>query len=319
MIEQEINSSGKINLDFIHIGLHRTASTFMQTQIFSNLKNANILEFNNSHSVLRGLFDDLILCPPPFLDEEKVFREIASEFKSNNYSGISSEGLSGMNSSFFGGSQINYTAQRLGRIFNPKKILIVIRSHFSYVYSNYVADVRFGATTKFQEWIDRSSNNRELHFAQFSNIIKLYMDIFGRDKVLVLPYEELFKNGLLIDFVNEFNYEIDEKHLLSNKGKNQSYYSTINLNLITNRLLKTKINSGATVGVYDDIRLYNFLRQKFYPKLERMNTLFSNSDSRRDREARYFKEHYSDQFVGDVKRTSELIGYDLYNLGYPYL
>ena len=56
----------KIPLDFIHIGLHRTGSTFLQKKIFSDVGDVKILQFNDQKT-LRNEFDDLILIPHHFL------------------------------------------------------------------------------------------------------------------------------------------------------------------------------------------------------------------------------------------------------------
>ena len=73
----------KIPLDFIHIGLHRTGSTFLQKKIFSDVGDVKVLQFNDQ-TALRNEFDDLILIPPPFFDEGSVFQRIRSGFIDTN-------------------------------------------------------------------------------------------------------------------------------------------------------------------------------------------------------------------------------------------
>ena len=303
----------KIPLDFIHIGLHRTGSTFLQKKIFSAVGDAKILQFNDQKT-LRNEFDDLILIPPPFFDEGPVFQRIHAGFVENEYRGLSAEGLSGMNQGYFSGSQVAFICQRLRALFEPKKILIVVRSHRSYLISNYLADIRHGSTLDFPAWIARREENRELGFCKFTPLVKLYMDAFGSSRVKVIPFESMVTEDAIEQFLKDLGYSLKASERLWTTPENRSHSNVVGLNILLNKFMKTKLNSGSTVGLYDDLSVYNFSRNHLIPFFSRL----LNSIGSKSNEQINYDSALLDMFVNDTQELSGITQIDFSKLGYPF-
>ena len=303
----------RIPIDFIHIGLHRTGSTFLQKKIFSEVGDVKILQFNNQ-KVLRNEFDDLILIPPPFFDDGPVFQRIRSGFLENEFRGLSAEGLSGMNQGYFSGSQLAFICERLHKLFEPRKILIIVRSHRSYLISNYIADIRHGSTLEFPSWIARRAENRELGFCKFAPLVKLYMDAFGVSKVKVIPFETMITEDAIQQFLKEFDYSLKGSERLWSTPENRSHANVVGLNILLNKFMKTKLNSGSTVGLYSDLSVYNFSRNHVIPFVSRLvKSISSKATEQFDCDSALL-----DMFVKDTQELSDITRIDFSELGYPF-
>ena len=303
----------RIPLDFIHIGLHRTGSTFLQKKIFSDVGDVKILQFNDQKT-LRNEFDDLILIPPPFFDEGPIFQRIHTGFIENEYRGLSAEGLSGMNQGYFSGSQLAFICERLRTLFEPKKILIVVRSHWSYLISNYIADIRHGSTLEFPSWITRREENRELGFCKFAPLVKLYMDAFGSSRVKVIPFESMVTEDAIELFLQDFDYSLKKSERLWSTPENRSHSNVVGLNILLNKFMKTKLNSGSTVGLYDDLSVYNFSRNHLIPFVSRL----LKSTSSKANEKFNCDSVVLDMFVKDTQELSDITQINFTELGYPF-
>ena len=143
-------------------------------------------------------------------------------------------------------------------LFEPKKILIVVRSHQSYLVSNYLADVRHGCTLDFRSWISRRVENRELGFCKFAPLVKLYVEAFGSSRVEVIPFESMVSGDCIQNFLKGFGYSDSWSELSWTTPENGSHANVVGLNIFLNKFMKTKLNSGSTVGLYDDLSVYNF-------------------------------------------------------------
>jgi len=303
----------RIPIDFIHIGLHRTGSTFLQKKIFSEVGDVKILQFNDQ-KVLRNEFDDLILTPPPFFDDGPIFQRIRSGFLENEFRGLSAEGLSGMNHGYFSGSQLAFICERLYKLFEPKKILIIVRSHRSYLISNYIADIRHGSTLKFSSWVSRRVENRELGFCKFAPLVKLYMDAFGSSRVKVIPFESMVTEDAIEQFLKDLGYSLKASGRLWSIPENRSHSNVVGLNILLNKFMKTKLNSGSTVGLYDDLSVYNFSRNHLIPFFSRLlDSIGSKSNEQINCDSALL-----DMFSKDTQELSDITQIDFSRLGYPF-
>jgi len=82
---------------------------------------------------------------------------------------------------------------RLSQVFDSPKIFMVIREQKSLIASCYMAFLTRGGTLALKDYINQPDDwvfpKFSKRFFEFHNLIAMYQKIFGRDSVLVLPYE----------------------------------------------------------------------------------------------------------------------------------
>jgi hypothetical protein len=104
---------------------------------------------------------------------------------------ISHEHLSGYPQS--GGYYNSIIARRLKNIFEDAKVIIIIRNQLDMIYSSYVHYIRTGGSCKINNFLNPPQDGAiprfKYEYLEYHKVIELYFDLFGRENVLVLPYE----------------------------------------------------------------------------------------------------------------------------------
>lgn len=144
---------------FIHVGLHKTGTTFLQQQVFPLVENVNFITS----------FNDILLKK---IDNDKI-------------NIISNETLSGTYD-----YDRYYIADRLKLLFPDAKIILGIRDKDSWVCSCYSEFVKHGGTLTYEEYIDK---RERLELRDFEGYIKYLKDLFV--DVYVYDFED-FKNDI---------------------------------------------------------------------------------------------------------------------------
>ena len=181
-------------MSLIHIGYHKTASTWLQEHLFDN-EASGFKRFISQ----REIRDKLILVNGlDFNAEEfKNYYKKLTDDKSDLCSVISNERLSGNPHS--GGYDSKEIADRLKSCFPDGKVLIVIREQKDMILSTYIQYVRAGGACALHDYLEPSKRNQAIiplfnyEYFNYSRLVSYYQKLFGKEKVLVLPFE-LFKN-----------------------------------------------------------------------------------------------------------------------------
>lgn len=103
-------------------------------------------------------------------------------------------------------------ANTLVSLFPNAKVLIVTRGFEAAIKANYSQNIKEGGILSFNKFIDIHKNSKWLPF-NYSYVIDLYIKLFGKENILILPYERLNKEPDLFikkieSFltINHFNY-----------------------------------------------------------------------------------------------------------------
>lgn len=204
----------------VHIGYHKTATTWLQRQLFTAENDIfePVSTSSRGPSTLAAnfIFDDEAYLLSPFdFNENKIRQEIENikciRNKTNKFSlkipVLSHERLSGNpHSSGFDAKKI---CVMLKNIFPNAKILIVIREQKSFILSNYFQYLSIGGTCNLKRYLSTKYDGKRPFFSPahiiYVPLIKEYCSLFGKNNVLVLPYE-IFKMEpiLFIDEINKF-------------------------------------------------------------------------------------------------------------------
>lgn len=173
----------------IHIGYHKTGTTFLQESIFDKAEDVN--------SIARPLIYKLLVYPSDLtFDAEDVRQQFRRLFRRDKINVISHERLSGMPHL---GSRDSYSImQRLKECFPEAKILVAIREQESMIislYNQFVID--FGSLSidqYLQPKFIRKDASFNLNILKYNKLISAYQESFGVKNVLVLPIEALRKD-----------------------------------------------------------------------------------------------------------------------------
>jgi hypothetical protein len=181
----------------IHIGYHKTGSSWLQKYLFSRKAAAGFTTFSKGRD---GPINKLIVSPNGLDFDPEPARTTFSEL----IRGATEEGLTPIVSSerlsghpMTGGYDSKDLAERLATVFPDGRVLIVIREQREMVISTYRQYVKAGGPWSLRKFLDPPVDTRTrtplfdpVHFA-YHRLIRTYQQLFGYDRVLVLPYELL--------------------------------------------------------------------------------------------------------------------------------
>jgi sulfotransferase family protein len=190
----------------IHIGYTKTATTWLQRHLFRDPATGfGWLETNGDRpgrpdrdSPVRQLVSSSALDVDTAALREDFARLIGSVEAKDLVPLISLERLSG--SPFSGGHDSAEIAERLAHLFPQAKVLVVIREQASMIVSTYKQYVKVGGPVSLERFIalPRSHNLHvpwfRLGFFEYDRLLRHYSDLFGPERLLVLPYEEFVED-----------------------------------------------------------------------------------------------------------------------------
>ena len=177
----------------IHPGFHKTGTTWLQQQLFSDSRYF-LMMFD--HEEIDGLF----IRPH---DLEFSVADVASEVARRRAAAgspvievISSENLSGQP---FAGSLLSRTvAQRLADTCGPAKILLTVRAQLPITRSLYMQYLKRGGRLTIDKFLSYQPEPNYAWFNEsvlkFGNLARCYGQLFGDENVLALPQELLARD-----------------------------------------------------------------------------------------------------------------------------
>jgi hypothetical protein len=175
-------------MKFVHIGFPKTGTTFLQTQVFSRLKNFCFFDRSMAAPFLTPLkdYDDTVF------DATMFERLLASVEQPGQDLLVSDESLTGLHHevAFVNRSMI---ARRL-RDAGFKRVIISIRNQFDVLESAYKQHVRSGGVLKFDDYVTFEPGRKQYiypEYFEYESVYRLYSSLFGKDNLLVLQSERL--------------------------------------------------------------------------------------------------------------------------------
>lgn len=175
----------------LHIGMHKTASTFLQHWYFPQLEVNSCM-----HPKVTGEY----IGRSPDFDPEQFYTMIESEtvpYPGSNILLISHEAFSGSVSGTK--TQKKYLiSERLVTAFPNAKIIVVVRRQRDWLKSLYAFRVSLSKKHEVRSFEDFLINRKFIENAfdklQYDKLVALYVKHFGRSNLLVIPYESIRKD-----------------------------------------------------------------------------------------------------------------------------
>lgn len=177
----------------IHIGYHKTATTWMQRQLFT--PEHGYVQIAGHEEVSTHVVGPhgLSFSPKPM---KMLISEKSKMALNGQVAVISSEILSG--NLFYGGRESDIFAQRLKAIAPEARILISIRSQKHILTSVYMQYLIRGGTLPPKKFFCETTEFGYFGFAsahfEFDRLISHYQLLFGRENVYILTQESLKKD-----------------------------------------------------------------------------------------------------------------------------
>lgn len=305
----------------IHIGLHKTGTTWLQAGFFRREK-AGYHDLARTLGVPTAL-DLLVRTPDLEFDAHRVRAEFAADLayaeRNRLVPVLSHERLSG----YPPGGSFDRTliARRLAETFETPRVLLVIReqtSHINSMYGQYIADGGHLSLARFLHGHTPFLGRKpEFHLGifRFDALIAFYREIFGEENLLVVPFEQMKTDPLgFTQRVASFAAAAEIRELPdASKKQNRRRPMTMQAaRRIANSLLtRTELNEHGLLG-------FHSLHKAFWragPAFRKVTP--AALDSRlAARQSRIIREHVGDFYADSNRRASELLGIDLGALGY---
>lgn len=184
---------------FIHVGFHKTATTWFQNNVFSEHPQIQYLgkAYPDHPSYRMSELKEQIISEPDTTFSVKRTQErlgtILQDHPLNGYRtrGMSYEGLSA-GDNWFGGRTF-YVADRLRKVFNDfnVKIILGIREQRSMIESMYSEYVKLGGSESLDRLLFSPFNDADdiLDKLKYGPVIKYYQETFGSNNVKVYLFE----------------------------------------------------------------------------------------------------------------------------------
>ena len=296
----------------IHIGYHKTGTTWLQRQVF----NDNNLGFSEvwPPDVLERTFIGV----NPFTFDANAARATVAPFASAGTKlVVSHERLSG--APLGGGSDSRAIADRLHETFPNGSVLIVVRDQRDMLISVYKQITTKGLNRdSFDRFLEHrveiGRSSPVLEFLEYDHLIAYYQSTFGADRVLVLAYEQLSDSiefvGRIAKFVG-LPQPSDVTRTRENVGLPTASIAVLRYLNIAARIVGV---DRMLVGPSARPRMVN-ARLKFVQRVGRLapKSTSKNIETKwHDKAAALL----GDRLAASNARTAELTGLDLGALGY---
>jgi hypothetical protein len=180
----------------LHVGYHKTGTTWLQEAVFARPETG----FHPAWPDRRVLVDEIVLPNELHWDAAAAAAGVEASRVPPAAGGtlvpvLSHERLGGNPHS--GGHDSLTIARRLQRLFPDAKVLLVAREQRSMIASWYIQHVREGGVASLREFLRpiEPGTGRiprfDPRYFEFDHLARAYRELFGADRVLVLPYEWL--------------------------------------------------------------------------------------------------------------------------------
>lgn len=219
----------------IHVGYPKTGTTFLQELYFPNHLGFNFLGYSSCYL---GQEFVLSLANDYSFDVSQVLPYAVDNANQNV---LSFEGFTSPYSwTKRNNVPIDRTPRRLKEIFGYARILIVIREQRSMIASLYFQYVKEGGSFSFPKFIEKCLNDDnffKLEQLQYDRLIDCYQSVFGKQNVLILPYEMMVADmGVFLTALESFcgvgAFRPENKRVNSSNLTNAGVFALRTLNRI---------------------------------------------------------------------------------------
>ena len=195
----------------IHIGFHKTASTWLQKELFPKLLNVDYIDTEQTWN----LFSEQLLNNSKNKAKEIIENSINNTILFSDERILSSD------------NKIANSPEYLAEIFPDAEVVIFVRNQLEKVVSNYSQFIKWGGKLKPDDFFKRPKGTRDRESHNYYKTISSFRQFFAKEKVRIFFYEDFSNNQEL--FVDSFLQELKLE-----------YSGQLNYNKVHNRKLSPK-------------------------------------------------------------------------------
>lgn len=221
-------------MNIVHIGYPKTATTFLQWEVFPNLEGVNYVDYNTC----RKIFPPIIYRDIIDYNVREISNTISSTLVAKTNNLFSFEALCGQPYGGAKGMNRSLIAQSLKNV-GFDKVIITVRNPFEALDSYYRQYVIHGGTLRFKEFVDFENTRNwalkhfNLSYLRYEGLIKKYEGLFGKENVLVISQEGLKKHfDVEISRIEQFTISKFNRDGFSEKRKVNHSLSNLSINLL---------------------------------------------------------------------------------------
>jgi hypothetical protein len=307
----------------IHIGYHRTGSSWLQKHFFTHRKSGFewIGKSQDDHPVRRVITMRWSEFDPQRM--RALFDPYLAAARSNGkIPVVSFERLSGHACS--GGFDSVAIAERLRAVFPEGRVLIVVREQEAAIISNYKRYVRAGGPERLRDFLmpPQTTNLRvplfDFRHFEYHHLVRTYQQLFGEDQVLTLAYEQFARDGqLFVRSIGEFAGLTLGPRMVRNlpyATKEQETFSPKALIVMRplNHFVRSEVNTAPTLDLQRHQTIKHLAKSRLLdflvPKI-----LASRSEAKL---RRVTSDLVGDRYADSNRATAALTGIDLGGYGY---
>ena len=203
--------SSKYARPLVHVGYPKTASTWLQQTIFNDEKNG----FYAHWGLPSGEATEQFVLANGFRFSAQVARRV---FETGLETATKRHLVPVLSQETLVGSQIRgrywgkEVADRIHQVLPEARIFILIREQKSMILSSYREHIKMGGITTIERFIGMEKRNPgfgalcRLDFLEYDLLISYYQQLFGKENVLVLPFELLKRDReLFLQKLSDFS------------------------------------------------------------------------------------------------------------------
>jgi len=251
---------------FIHIGMQRTGSTFLQYSVFSQSDEINLVDFDKKNNELLGNKKiKNILTNIEKYDIKFILEMINKRLKNDKINLISEENI---NCKMFSKQDNRFVKlEKLKEVFPNAKIIFGTRKKDDLIVSWYTKYVMNGGIYNFNKYLEKIVNINKFNFQPY---IKSLFEYYGNKNVFIYDLNELKSNKE--DFLNNLcNFIGVNVPKYTDKKINVSYtLNQIKLSLFFNNFYKSEMNSKGFISMPDYYIPHKYIfRTNFFSNLPR--------------------------------------------------
>ncbi|WP_174613039.1 sulfotransferase domain-containing protein [Virgibacillus ihumii] len=237
---------------FLHLGYHKTATTFLQQYIFPGMQKVNYIKQKDIKPDLR-----VLRLRRKISDEHiaKIRRHFLS-FDNGQPLLISYEGLSGSPFAAKKTKKQRGILRDLRRVFPPEKfdvrIIIGIREQADLFSSLYVQYIHQGGVLTAENYLKYCENNGSIQNFEFNRYLSLIEKTFGNDSLYIMMYEH-FKQDANKEMLKLLNFMGEDKIPAYNQStgvrKSNKSYGLLQVKIARrlNRYFKSALHKEGTI------------------------------------------------------------------------
>jgi len=300
---------------FLHVGLHKTGTTFLQRKVFPHLP-VNLLV----QPRIEYLAEEEDYDPDRF--REMLGRQF--EIKPGCPTVISQEAFSGR---ALGSPRWDpfRMARRLHQTFPAAKVLLVVRSQPSYILSLYCFRVvrRGWEYHGLDGYLERYFEPALYPKLSYHRLVETYQELFGPERFKVMAYEQLRRDHhTFVSEVLRF-MGMDREVAYDYRPVNQSprKLPVVQINRLLNLPVAVTAESLLRAGVLTPVKYVALANLYFSAKARLVAPVLERLFRHSFREIRFspaWERRLQEAFASSNRRLAQMTGLDLASMGYPW-